>query len=117
MNTSSSFRKAINPITIMGLWISMIVIADIAVLPLIYLHAVDAGQKPMVFLMSSIRLAMNGLFVLGILMAIIYFKQFRKFWVAHCLILLLLGVFAFKDLASGMRSKYTAKDKSVAIMK
>jgi RsiW-degrading membrane proteinase PrsW (M82 family) len=99
----------------MGLWVSMIVIADITVLPLTYLHAVDLGQKPLAFLLSSLKLAMNGLFILGILTAVIYFSQFRKFWLAHSLILLLLGAFFFKDVASGIKAKYAAKEKIVAL--
>ena len=99
MSASSSFRKTVNPMTIMGFWISLIVIADISVLPLMCLHAVDAGLTPLAFLLSSIKLAMNGLFILGILTSIIYFDLFRRFWKANCCILLLTGIFVIKDLA------------------
>jgi len=95
----------------------MIVIADIVALPLIYLHAIESAQKPLAFLISSIKLTMDGLFVLGILTSILYFRQFRRFWIAHCLILLLLGLFVFKGLANGIKSKYASKEKTVALAK
>ena len=103
--------RSFNPLRIMGWWISLIVMVDLVAIPCFYLHTVQTVQSPLTFFVSSIKIAMDGLFVLGVLAAIVYFKQFKRFWVANCILLLVLGIFAFRDLANAAGVKYVIKER------
>lgn len=100
-----------NPLIIMGWWISLIVMIDLVAIPCFYLHVIVGDQTLWPFLVSSLRITIDGLFVLGILASIVYFKQFKRFWAANCLILLVLGIFAFKDLANAASIKYIIRER------
>ena len=103
--------RIFNPLKVMGWWISLIVMIDLVAIPCFYLHAVQTARSPLTFMVSSIRIAIDGLFVLGILAAIVYFKQFKRFWTANCFLLLVLGIFAFRDLANAASIKYVIKER------
>jgi hypothetical protein len=103
--------SSLNPLKIIGWWILLIAMVDIVAIPCFALNAVGNGQKPLTFLVSSVKIAIDGVFLLSVLSSILFFKQFRRFWVANTVVILILGVFVFRNRMNQDRMEYVFKEK------
>lgn len=77
-------RKYFNPIRIIGCWGFIVFIFDLVVIPYAYCHTVGGEQKPIIYLMSSIRTAFVGVFILSFLTSILFFDWFKRYWFINC---------------------------------
>jgi len=85
------------PLSIIGGWISIILLVDVITTVFFLLNVAGQGQDLSDFLLTSGRIAVYGLFVLSVVMSILYFRQFKKFWVAHSFFIVLLGALVLWD--------------------
>jgi hypothetical protein len=108
-------RKASNPIKIIGGWVLLVIIIDIFAIPYLYFNSVGGEQRPLTFLMSSIKIGMEGIFLLSILTAILYFGWFKKFWFLNCFFFLVSGIYIVKDINSSPQIQYGFKEVTDSI--
>jgi len=84
---------------------------DIVAIPCFAFNAVGDGQRPLTFLVLSVKIAIDGVFLLSVLSSILFFKQFRRFWIANTLIILILGIFVLRNRMNDDRTEYVFKEK------
>lgn len=107
--------KSLNPLKIIGGWILLVIIFDLIAIPYLFFNSVGGEQKPLIYLMSSIKIALNGVFLLSILTGILYFSWFKKFWFVNCFFLFVSGIYIFDDLRSNNKVGYSFNETSDSI--
>jgi hypothetical protein len=107
--------KALNPIKIIAGWILLVMIIDVIAVPYFFFNSVGGEQKPLTFLMSSVKIAMIGIFLLSILTSFLYIKWFKKFWFANCFFFLLSGIYIYQDQRANNEIQYSFHEKNDSI--
>lgn len=89
--------KTLNPIKVIAIWISAIVVINIIALPLLYDTTVGGEQSPLTFIAKSANVAVYGIFLLSIITVILYFKWVKKFWFISVSFFLISGIYVLQD--------------------
>jgi len=103
--------KSLNPLKIIAGWIFLVMIIDLIAIPYLFFNSAGGEQKPLILLMSSVKIAVTGVFLLSILTSLIYFKWIKKYWIVNGFFFLLSGIYIYQDQLGENNIQYSFEEK------
>ncbi|MBN9382144.1 MAG: hypothetical protein J0H74_15355 [Chitinophagaceae bacterium] len=90
-------KKTFFPLALTGAWLLIVFVYDIIAIPYLLHHTSGGAQRPATFLMSSIKVAIWGVFILSILTSVLFFRQLKKTWYINGSLFIISGMLIMGD--------------------